>query len=328
MDPMTGLAAKCREKPRRIVLPEADDGRILEAASRVLADRTALPILLGPKEELMEVAAGRGLDISSAEIVEPASSAKLSGYVEEYVSMRAFRNVPPEIARRVLTKEVHFGAMMLRMGHADGLVAGATNLTASVIKAGKLLVGLHDGISEPSSFFIMLVPGHGQLAFADCAVNPNPSAELLAQIAATTARSARDLLSIEPRVALLSFSTKGSADHPDVRKVAEATRIARDLAPDFAVDGELQADAAIVPEVARRKDARGILEGRANVLIFPDLDSGNIAYKLVQHLAGARAYGPFMQGFRKPINDLSRGCTVEEIVGTIIVTSVQAVDRG
>ncbi len=327
MDPMPSLAAKCRKNPRRIVLPEGGDGRVIEAASRVLADRTALPILLGSGEEVNGTATGMGLDISSAKVIEPASDPKLPGYVEEYVNMRSFRNVPAEIARRVLTKDIHFGAMMLRMGDADGLVAGAANLTASVIKAGKLLVGLEEGISEPSSFFIMLVPGHGQLVFADCAVNPNPTPDLLAQIAATTARSAQNLLSIEPRVALLSFSTRGSADHPDVRKVAEATRIARELVPDFSVDGELQADAAIVPDVARRKNAGEILGGRANVLIFPDLDSGNIAYKLVQHLAGARAYGPFMQGFRKPINDLSRGCTVEEIVGTIMVTSVQAVDR-
>ena len=328
MDPIPNLAAKCRENPKRIVLPETDDGRILEAASKVLARKTSIPVLIGPEDGVMETAAGMDIDLSSAEIIDPSHHPSLPGYVGEYVSMRAFRNVPAEIARRVLSKNLHFGAMMLRMGHADGLVAGASNLTASVIKAGKLLVGLEAGTSEPSSFFIMHVPGHGPMVFADCAVNPNPTSDLLAHIATITARSAANLLSVEPRVALLSFSTKGSANHPDVRKVSEATRIARELAPDLRIDGELQADAAVVPAVARKKGAGEILGGRANVLIFPDLDSANIAYKLVQHLAGARAYGPFMQGFRKPVNDLSRGCTLEEIVGTIMVTSVQADDRG
>ncbi len=324
MDIISRFETLCQESPRRIVLPEGSDVRILQAASLVAGRSLAEPTVMGPPDEIREIAGNKGIDLAGVSVVDPDTWEMMDDYIDEYVSMRATRRVTRQIAARVLSKSLMLGAMMVRMGDADGLVAGATNLTATVIKAGKLLIGLKDRVGEPSSFFIMVVPGLPPLVFADCAVNPDPDAELLAQIAISSACSARDLLDVEPRVAMLSFSTKGSASHPDVSKVAKATGIARSLAPDLRLDGELQADAAIVPEIAVRKRAEGILGGRANVLIFPDLDAGNIAYKLVQHLAHANAYGPFMQGFRRPINDLSRGASVEEIIGTILVTSLQA----
>lgn len=324
MDIMKEFELRCRKDPRRIVLPESEDPRIIKAASMVAERSLALPILVGGEKEVRNRAEEASVDLSKVEIVSPQSSKAMESFIDEYLAMRGRRNITRKIARRLLSKNLLFAAMMVRMGQADGVVAGAANLTASVIKAGKLLIGLREGVTEASSFFIMVVPGFDPLIFADCAVNPNPEPELLAQIAASSAASTRELLSVEPRVAMLSFSTRGSADHPDVRKVARATEIVRELHPKLCVDGELQADSAIVPEIALRKRAEGILGGRANVLIFPDLDAGNIAYKLVQHLARARAYGPFMQGFRKPINDLSRGCTAEEVAGAILVTSIQA----
>jgi len=324
MDIMSQFELKCRRSPRRIVLPESEDPRIIKAASIVSERSLAFPILVGEEMDIRARAREASVDLSNAEIVSPGNKDTMESFVEEYLAMRGRKSISRRIAKRLLSKNLLFAAMMARMGQADGVVAGAANLTASVIKAGKLLIGLREGITEASSFFVMVVPGLDPLIFADCAVNPNPEPELLAQIAVSSAASARSLLSVEPRVAMLSFSTKGSADHPDVRKVARATEMVRKLDPGLCVDGEMQADAAIVPEIALRKKAEAILGGRANVLIFPDLDAGNIAYKLVQHLARAKAYGPFLQGFRKPINDLSRGCTAEEIAGSILVTSIQA----
>ncbi len=324
MDVMKRFERMCRKRPKRIALPESEDPRIMRAASIASRRSLAFPVLVGDEGKIREAAREESIDLSGIQIVSPASSAAMESYVEEYLTMRGGRNITREIARRLLSKNLFYAAMMVRMGHADGVVAGATHLTASVIKAGKLFIGLQDDGTEPSSFFIMVVPGFDPLIFADCAVNPNPEPELLARIAITSAASATKLLSVRPRVAMLSFSTKGSADHPDVRKVVTATEIARRLDPDLCLDGELQADSAIVPEIAQRKGAAGVLGGRANVLIFPDLDAGNIAYKLVQHLARAKAYGPFLQGFRKPITDLSRGCNEDEVVAAILVTSIQA----
>jgi len=321
MDLLAELRKACSERPRKIVLPEGEDPRILEAAARVQRERLANPIVIGNLERVRSNAGNLPEGIT---FVDPWEDSRIDTYVEEYFAMRGKHVVDRKIVLRVLSKCLHFGSMMVRMGDADGVVAGARNLTSSVIKAGKLFIGLRNGITSPSSFFIMDVPGHGQLVFADCAVNPDPGPELLAQIAVSSASSAREILGTEPRVAMLSFSTRGSADHPSVRKVAKATEIARGIDPTLLIDGEMQADTALVPEIAERKRAADVLGGMANVLVFPDLDSGNIAYKLVQHLAGAKAYGPFMQGFNSPINDLSRGCSVDEIVGAILVTSVQA----
>ncbi len=326
MDLMSRLELACVRNPKRIVLPESDDPRILAAASRVAARSAAHPVLIGSPERILMDSERLGISTSGVAIVDPEHHPGWDSFVEQYMEMRKGRHLTPGIASKVLSKSLHFGAMLVRVGEADGLVAGSQNLTASVIKAGKLFIGLSEGLTEPSSFFIMDVPGRGEMVFADCAVNPSPDPELLAQIAVASARSTRALLAVEPRVAMLSFSTKGSADHPDVRKVIEATKIAKSISPELKIDGEMQADAALVPEIAERKKVKGDVGGQANVLVFPDLDAANVAYKLVQHLAGASAYGPFMQGFKKPINDLSRGCTTDEIVGTIMVTSIQSGD--
>jgi phosphate acetyltransferase len=322
MDLMEAFRRRCTRDPRRIVLPEGHDPRIIEAARIVARKGLAKPILLSRTDEIVPLSSKLGIDLEGVEVVDPLDHPKLSCYIEEYLRMRSKKGITRPIAARIMAKSLHFACMMVRVGEADGVVAGAKHLTASVIKAGKLFIGLQEQFTEPSSFFIMDTPGHGQLIFADCAVNPDPDPDLLAQIALASGHSARNLLEIHPEVAMLSFSTMGSADSPHVSKVVQATEIVRKMDPGLSVLGEIQADAAIVPEIAASK---GVPEGgRANVLVFPDLDAGNISYKLVQHLAGARAYGPFLQGFRKPINDLSRGCTVDEVVGTVMVTSIQA----
>jgi phosphate acetyltransferase len=267
------------------------------------------------------------LNLEGVKIFDPHTDPNLDRYVSEYCKMREAKGIDEKVARRILIKSLYYGAMMVRVGDADGIVAGAVNLTASIIRAGSLIIGLKKDISIPSSFFVMDVPGfeRGALIFADAAVNPDPTPEQLADIAITSARSAKVLLGWEPRVAMLSFSTKGSAYHPMTKKVIEATEIAKKKAPDLLIDGELQADAAIVPRVAAAKvKDKSPVAGMANVLIFPDLNAGNIGYKLVQHLAKAKAYGPILQGFAKPISDLSRGATVEDIVGAIAIVCVEA----
>ena len=279
-------------------------------------------MLIGDYAEIAGRAEKLGIDLSGMELVDPTKFERFSEYVRSYVEMRGRGE---RIARRVLSKPVYFAAMMVRMGDADAVIAGASTITATVIRAGRLIIGLQEGISVPSSFFLMDVPGFDRLLFfADAAVNPDPSPEQLADIAIATGRSYKAILGLEPRIALLSFSTKGSASHPMVDKVVKAVEIAKDKAPDLMIDGELQADAALIPEIAERKvREESSVAGKANVLIFPDLNSGNIGYKLVQHLARARAYGPILQGFRKPISDLSRGAKVEDIVGSIAILAAQ-----
>lgn len=320
MDLMQALRDRAVAKMPRVVFPEGTEPIIVEAAARVRDLGIAIPILLGPHEKIAAV----GADTAGMLLVDSSSSGDAGRYAAAYSQETGF---PEDAVADMLHKPVNFGAMMVGRGDADAMVAGLSHATEDVILASQMFVGMAEGVSIPSSFFIMQVPDwsggeQGLLVFADCAVVPNPNSRELAEIAIATASSVVGLLGWTPRVAMLSFSTKGSAGHPDVSKVIEALDAVRESRPDLEIDGELQADAAIVPDVARKKVPEGSgVAGKANILIFPDLDAGNIGYKLVQRLAHATAYGPVLQGFARPVSDLSRGSTVEDIVGAATIVA-------
>jgi phosphate acetyltransferase len=327
MDISQTFIERARRHRRTLILPEGNDERIMRAARRLLADGIARPILLGKPEELEDGASRAGVSLDGIDTIDPEHSDKLEAYTQSYLVGRPNANI--KVAQRLLRKHLFYGGMMVKTGDAHAMIAGVANPTARVIEAGLMTVGLTAGINTPSSFFLMIVPefqGEADKPFiyADCAVNIDPGPAELADIALASAATYMRLFREEPRVALLSFSTKGSAHHAHVDKVTKALLIAREQAPGLAIDGELQADSALIAKVAAAKvKGESAVAGKANVLIFPDLDAGNIAYKLTQYMAGARAIGPVLQGFARPISDLSRGATVDDICASAAIVLAQ-----
>ena len=321
------IKAKAKADVKRIVLPEGEEIRNVQAAVKIVEQGLAKLTLLGDPEKVKEVAAGASLD--GLTIINPKTSDKCAEYANTLYELRKAKGMTPEQAAELVKDPMYYGVMMVKMGDADGLVSGAIHSTGDMLRPALQIIKSKPGIKTVSSCFLMECPNKaygddGVMVFADCAVNIDPDAEQLASIALGAADSARALAGIEPRVAMLSFSTKGSAKHDLVTKVQEATRIAKELDPSLMLDGELQLDAAIVESVGQLKSPGSPVAGKANVLVFPGLEAGNIGYKLVQRLAGAEAYGPILQGIAKPCNDLSRGCSVDDIVATVAIPAAQA----
>ncbi len=312
------IREKAKQLKKHVVLPDALDERTLKAARIIVDEKIADITLIGDDEKIRSLAEKIGVNLSGIRIVDPLKSEKLSDFAHIFYNLRKHKGISFEEAMEAMKKPLFFGAMMVREGMADGSVAGSISTTADVLRAGIQVVGLMEGISIVSSFFLIVFPNK-VYSFADCAVVPNPTAEQLADIAISTAMNHQKLTGEEPIVAMLSFSTKGSAQHEMVEKVVQATQIAKQKRPDLIIDGELQLDAAIVPEVAKKKAPDSPVQGNANVLIFPNLDAGNIGYKMAQRMAGAEAIGPIVQGLKKPCFDLSRGCSVEDIVNVVAI---------
>ena len=329
MELMNKILEVAKADRKRIVLPEGNEERTIVAAEEIHKQGFAYPVLVGDDEEILNKAKELDVDLSGVEIINPAKSDRLGAYIESFYELRKSKGMTISKAEKIVRDPLYFGTMMVKMDDADGMVSGAIHTTGDLLRPGLQIIKTAPGVSVVSSFFIMMVPGskygeEGMLLFSDCAVNPNPNEDQLAAIAIATAETAKNLCKVEPRVAMLSFSTMGSADHDLVSKVRVATEKAKALRPDLLIDGEMQLDAAIVGKVADQKAPNSKVAGKANVLVFPDLQSGNIGYKLVQRFANAEAIGPICQGFAKPINDLSRGCSSEDIVKVVAITAVQA----
>ena len=329
MNIVTGIQEKARKLKGRIVLPEGHEERNIQAAKKLISEGICTPVLLGKIDDIKKSCLSLKINTEKLEMIEPLQDGQVEFYADDYYRLRKEKGMTPDEARKTMQNTLYFGAMMVRHGRVDGSVAGALNTTGDVLRAAIQIIGLAKGIDVVSSSFLMVMPEfQGErnklFVFADCAVLPDPTAEQLASIAISSAETMRKLGGQEPRVAMLSFSTKGSAKHDRIDKVLKALSIVKQKAPDLMVDGELQLDAAVISSIAKRKAPDSQVAGQANVLVFPDLDSGNIGYKLTQRFGGAEAIGPVIQGLAKPANDLSRGCSVDDIVNVAAIASVLA----
>ncbi|MFC4666831.1 phosphate acetyltransferase [Falsiporphyromonas endometrii] len=330
MNVLDQIISQAQAAPQRIVFPEGTEPRTLQAVEKLVNDKVIVPILLGKPEEVKAKAKELGLkNIENLQIVDPDNNEKRQAYIDLLCELRKKKGMTPEEAAKLVSNPLYTACLMIKSGDADGEVAGAINTTGNVLRPALQIIKTAPGFSCVSGFFLLFTKSNlgenGLICCADCAVMPNPNAEELAQIAVASAGSARTLANIEPRVAMLSFSTKGSAKHEVVDKVVEATRLAQEKAPNELIDGELQADAALIKEVGELKAPGSPVAGKANVLVFPNLEVGNIGYKLVQRLGGAEAIGPVLQGMGAPVNDLSRGCSVDDIYKLVAITANQAI---
>ena len=323
---------RAKQDIKTIVLPESNDIRVVKAASMVLNEGFADIILIGNKEETLKLAKENNLDISKAKIIDPNTSEKFSEYANKFYELRKAKGMTLDKAKEIMKDSVYFGMMMVKAEDADGLVSGACHSTADTLRPALQILKTAAGTKLVSAFFLMIVPDceygeNGAFIFGDCGLNEYPDPDALSEIAISSSKSFKQLVGKEPRVAMLSYSTYGSAHSPLTDKVVEATKILKEKMPDLVADGELQLDAAIIPEIAASKAPGSRVAGKANTLIFPDLDAGNIGYKLVQRLAKAEAYGPLCQGIARPVNDLSRGCSAEDVAGVVAITAVQAQEQ-
>lgn len=320
---------RARQEIKTIVLPEATDIRTLKATDKILKEEFCKIVLVGNKEEILNLAKENDLDVSEAQIVEPSKSEKYEEYANAFYELRKNKGMTEEKAKELMLDPVFFGMMMVKQEEADGLVSGAAHSTADTLRPALQILKTAPGTKLVSTFVVMAVPNcefgeEGVFLFSDCGLNQNPNSEELSEIAISTAKSFKQILGKEPKVAMLSYSTMGSAKAEEVDKVRIATQLAKEKSPELAIDGEMQFDAAIIPSIAKSKAPESKVAGSANTMIFPDLQAGNIGYKLVERLAKAEAYGPICQGMAKPVNDLSRGCKAEDIVGVVAITCVQA----
>ncbi len=326
------VKSKVKNDIKTIILPESNDIRVLKATQQILKEEFADIILIGNREQINKLAKENNLDISKAKIVDPKTSNKFSSYANSFYELRKAKGMTLDKAKEMMNDNVYFGMMMVKQGDGDGLVSGACHSTADTLRPALQILKTAPGTKLVSAFFLMVVPNceygeNGAFVFGDCGLNEYPDPEALSEIAISSAKSFEQLVGKEPKVAMLSYSSYGSAHSPLTDKVVEATKLLKEKVPELIADGELQLDAAIIPEIAASKAPGSPLKGEANTLIFPDLDAGNIGYKLVQRFAKAEAYGPLCQGIARPVNDLSRGCSAEDIVGVVAITALQAQEQ-
>ena len=326
------IKRRAKQDIKTIILPESNDLRVIKATEQVLKERYSDIILIGNKEEIKKLAQENNIDISKAKIVDPLKSDKFSEYAEKFYELRKAKGMTLDKAKEIMKDNVYFGMMMVKQGDGDGLVSGACHSTADTLRPALQILKTAPGTKLVSAFFLMVVPNceygeNGAFVFGDCGLNEYPDPEALSEIAISSSKSFKQLVGKEPKVAMLSYSSYGSAHSPLTDKVVEATKLLKEKMPELIADGELQLDAAIIPEIAASKAPGSPLKGEANTLIFPDLDAGNIGYKLVQRFAKAEAYGPLCQGITRPVNDLSRGCSAEDIAGVVAITAIQAQEQ-